>query len=199
MDRSAIRRIRSAIRAGLPALALLAALGLSGCGATGDQDASPSPTTAPTGPGDADTGTTGAPAPPPASAAAGTSTGTPVSPSDPCGLITQQEAERLAGTSLDSPAAVDETCTYTAPPSGPTAQVEVRVGQTALDYYSAERGSAHKLVPLAGVGDEAHIGEYMFYLVKNGHQVSVKLVRGNDPAENRGPLENLARTVAGRL
>ncbi|WP_238429072.1 hypothetical protein [Frankia nepalensis] len=113
--------------------------------------------------------------------------------------MSQQEAERLAGTSLASPVAVDETCTYTAPPAGPTAQVEVRVGQTALDFYTAERQSNSRLQPLPGVGDDAYVGDYTVFIAKNDFNVSINLVRGNDPAENRGPLENLARTVAGRI
>jgi hypothetical protein len=37
------------------------------------------------------------------------------------------------------------------------------------------------------------------FLNKSGTWVSVRLVRLNDPAENRKPLEDAARTVAGRL
>ncbi|QOC92807.1 hypothetical protein [Micromonospora craniellae] len=46
---------------------------------------------------------------------------------DACALVTQEEAEKLAGTPLEEPVSVRETCTYTGPVSGPLAQVEVFV------------------------------------------------------------------------
>ncbi|WP_007516257.1 MULTISPECIES: hypothetical protein [Pseudofrankia] len=118
---------------------------------------------------------------------------------NPCGVVSAREAERLAGTALLSPVAEDETCVYAATPDGPTAQVEVRVGQTAVDYYTADRGTGHTMQPLTGIGDEAYIWEYAVFVAKGDSRVSINLVRGNDPADNRGPLENLARTVADRI
>lgn len=114
-------------------------------------------------------------------------------------LVSAQEAQRLAGTSLDKPVAVDERCTYTAPPSGPSAQVEVFVGETAKNYLSAERGIGHDLQPLAGVGDEAYIEDYAVFVNKHDFWVSIDLTNGNTPTQNRPLLEDLARTVAGRM
>lgn len=171
-----------------------AAIGLAGCGSSaGDDVAAPSPssaqTNAATPPAAATTVATAPSSAPPATEGS----------ADPCGLVSPQEAQQLAGTPLLSPAAVDETCTYAAPPNGPTAQVEVRVGQTALAYYTAERATGHEMQPLSGVGDQAFIWDYAVFVAKGAKRVSINLVRGNDPAENRGPLENLARTVAARI
>ncbi|MEX5633392.1 DUF3558 domain-containing protein [Parafrankia sp. FMc2] len=182
---------------------IFVSLGLAGCGASADDDATSLPPSAAESVGaaggagggnagartaDGDAATTAAPA---ASSDDGTA--------NPCGIVSQPEAEQLAGTPLAGAEAVDETCTYVAPPNGPTAQVEVRVGQTAQNYYAAERDTGHQLQPLPGVGDEAFIGDYAVFVTKDGFSVSVNLVRSNDPAENRGPLEDLARTIAGRL
>ncbi|WP_018505534.1 hypothetical protein [Parafrankia discariae] len=171
----------------LPVCAVLVLLGVSGCGTSGDDAASSS---APGRQGPAATGgnkpeETAAP-----SAAA---------PADACSLVTGPEAEKLAGTPLSSPVSLAETCTYTAPPSGPTAQVEVFVGETAANYLAAERGTGHDLRPLSGIGDEAYLEDQGVFVNKAGFWVSIKLVRSNDPAENNGPLEELARTVAGRI
>ncbi|MGC9671510.1 hypothetical protein ACNTMW_33825 [Planosporangium sp. 12N6] len=118
---------------------------------------------------------------------------------DVCALVSQQEAQQLAGTALNPATPVRETCTYTGPVSGPTAQVEVFVGDGAKKYLDIERTLGHQLRPLAGIGDEAYAEDGAVFIRKAGTWVSIRLTRLNDPAENRQPLENLARTVAGRL
>ncbi|WP_198152762.1 hypothetical protein [Pseudofrankia sp. DC12] len=55
------------------------------------------------------------------------------------------------------------------------------------------------LRPLSGISDEAYAEDYAVFVQKHDFWVSIDLTRSNDPAENRGPLENLARTVASRL
>ncbi|MEV4540987.1 DUF3558 family protein [Micromonospora echinaurantiaca] len=118
---------------------------------------------------------------------------------DPCALVSRQEAEQLAGTRLEDGQPVRETCTYVGPVSGPTAQVEVFVGDGAKKFLDIERDLGHELRPLAGVGDEAYASHEAVFVNGSGVWVSVRLVRLNDPAENRAPLEKVARTVAGRL
>lgn len=118
---------------------------------------------------------------------------------DPCALVSRQEAEQLAGTRLEDAQPVRETCTYVGPVSGPTAQVEVFVGDGAKKFLDIERDLGHELRPLAGVGDEAYASHEAVFVNGSGVWVSVRLVRLNDPAENRAPLEKVARTVAGRL
>ncbi|MFC4107572.1 hypothetical protein [Micromonospora zhanjiangensis] len=118
---------------------------------------------------------------------------------DPCALVSRQEAQRLAGTPLNAGNPVRDTCTYTGPVSGPTAQVEVFVGDGAKKYLDIERDLGHPLRPLAGIGDEAYAEDDAVFVGKSGTWVSIRLVRLNDPAQNRKPLEELARTVAGRF
>ncbi|GAB2948107.1 hypothetical protein GCM10027280_41060 [Micromonospora polyrhachis] len=118
---------------------------------------------------------------------------------DPCSLVSRSEAERLAGTRLEDTVPVRETCTYTGPVTGPTAQVEVFVGDGAKKFLDIERELGHELRPLAGVGDEAYVSFEAVWVNKSGQWVSIRLVRLNDPAENRKPLEDLARTVATRF
>ncbi|KQC37967.1 hypothetical protein UK82_13400 [Frankia sp. ACN1ag] len=194
MARPVMNRIHVAARGTLPALAVLVALGLSGCGpsngaaAPSSGDTAPSPAAGHQGAAATGASKSGTPATPAASAAV-----------NPCAIVSRQEAEHLAGTSLNSPVSVAEKCTYSAPPSGPTTQVEVFVGETAKDYLTAERGIGHELRPLSGIGDEAYIEDYAVFVKKADFWVSIDLVRSNDPAENRGPLEGLARTVADRI
>jgi hypothetical protein len=191
MDRPAMNRTRAAARVALPALAVLVALGLAGCGGS-SADAVPSP--AASSPGDGQKGAT----------TSATTSAKPVTPSaggatDPCALVSKPEAEQLAGTALNSPVSLAGTCTYTAPPNGPSGQVEIFAGETAKNYLAAERGLGHDLQPLPGIGDEGYVEDYAVFVEKAGFWVSIDLTRSNDPAENRQPLEDLARAVAGRI
>ncbi|WP_374536592.1 hypothetical protein [Micromonospora aurantiaca (nom. illeg.)] len=116
-----------------------------------------------------------------------------------CALVSKADAERLAGTPLDEPVVAGQSCTYTGPVSGPTAQVEVFVGEGAKKYLDIERQLGHEIRELAGTADEALLTAEAFFLRRGELWVAVRLVRLNDPQENRAPLERLARTVAGRM
>jgi hypothetical protein len=164
------------------ALTLLVLGGLVGCGRSGDEPAA-------------------APVPAPPATMEETVVEETAAPAslDACALVTKPEAEKLAGTPLDDAAPIRETCTYTGPPTGPTAQVEVYVGDGAKKYLDIERDLGHELRPLAGVGEEAYASIEAVFVLKAGVWATVRLVRLNDPAENRKPLENIARTVAERM
>ncbi|MDG4751839.1 hypothetical protein O7630_12875 [Micromonospora sp. WMMD718] len=116
-----------------------------------------------------------------------------------CTLVSKADAERLAATALDEPVVAGQSCTYTGPVTGPTAQVEVFVGEGAKKYLDIERQLGHEIRELAGTADEALLTAEAFFLRKGELWVAVRLVRLNDPQENRAPLERLARTVAGRM
>ncbi|MFJ1541280.1 hypothetical protein ACIODS_22270 [Micromonospora chalcea] len=118
---------------------------------------------------------------------------------DACTLVPKADAESLAGTPLDEPVVAGQSCTYTAPTSGPTAQVEAFVGEGAKKYLDIERQLGHEIRELSGVADEALLTYEAFFLRKGDLWVAVRLVRLNDPQENKAPLERLARTVAGRM
>lgn len=118
---------------------------------------------------------------------------------DPCALVTHEEAQQLAGTPLNEAKRSPEVCTYTAPPSGPTAQVEVFVGTGAKGQLDIDRQLGHQFTTLTGIGDEAYAENDFIFFNKSGLWVSIRLVRNTDPAEHRQPLEDLARKAAGRL
>jgi len=50
-----------------------------------------------------------------------------------------------------------------------------------------------------GLGDEAYQEEDAASVQQDGVWLAVRLVRTNDPAQNIGPLQQAARTAAGRL
>lgn len=133
-----------------------------------------------------------------ADTADGALTSTATAP-DPCSLISQDEADALAGTPLDPPTAAPESCTFYGPPTGPLGQVEVYVGDGAKKFLDVERDLGHELRPLEGVGDEAYAGEATTFVRSDFLWVAIRLVRLNDPAENAGPLEAITRAVANRI
>ncbi|MET8348630.1 hypothetical protein [Micromonospora sp. NPDC005206] len=122
---------------------------------------------------------------------------------DACALVSKKDAEELAGTPLDDPlekpAPDRDTCTYTGPVSGPTAQVEVFVGPGAKKFLDIERELGHELTPVSGAGDEAYAEDGTVFFSKGGVWVSIRLVRTDDPAKYRTALAAVARTAAGRL
>ncbi|WJK33583.1 DUF3558 family protein [Solwaraspora sp. WMMA2065] len=186
---------RRAVRLTLLCLLAVAVVAAgTGCGDTAETSTGGPSIAPPTGFPDDSVATSQAP---PAS----TETDPPAAPAvvNPCDLVTQQEAEQLAGTPLDAPQQVEATCTFTSPPSGPTAQVEVFVGPGAKKILDINRELGHEFRELPGVGDEAYAEDDSVYVNISGQWVSIRLVRLNDPAENRQPLEDLARVVAGRL
>ncbi|MCL2554399.1 MAG: DUF3558 domain-containing protein [Actinomycetia bacterium] len=170
----------------LAPLTVVALLALSGCGGHG-QDSAAGPSAA-------------GPAPATRTPEKATEAPSPDAKAvDPCAVVTKQEAEKLAGTPLDPATPVRETCTYTGPITGPTAQVEIFVGDGAKKYLDIERDLGHTLRPLAGVGDEAYAEDEAVFLRGADRWVSIRLVRLNDPAENRAPLEEVARKAATRI
>lgn len=152
-------------------------------------------------------------APPPAQTLAPAEpTGAPAEPSeaaeeapgasavDPCSLVSKAEAEKLAGLKLQDAVRSPESCTYTAPPTGTTGQVEVYVGDGAKKQYDIEKQLGHEMTPLSGAGDEAYIyvDGLIAFVSKGGVWTSLHLVRVDEPAKFRTALEQLARTMSTR-
>jgi len=109
------------------------------------------------------------------------------------------DAETLAGTALQDAVKIDQTCTYTAPPTGPTAQVQIFVGDGAKKFLDTDRQLNHTFTQLSGIGDEAWIEPGVVFVNKSGLWVCIVLVRLDDPAVYRTKFEALARAVAGRM
>lgn len=118
---------------------------------------------------------------------------------DPCQLVAQADAEKLAGTKLDPPVPGEHACTYTGPVTGPTAQVEVYVGLGAKKQLDIEKTLDHPLRALSGVGDEAWISDNGVYVRKGQLWVSVLVVLLEDPAQYAKRLGDVATVAAGRL
>lgn len=118
---------------------------------------------------------------------------------DPCSLVSKQEAEKLAAIALQDGVASPVSCTYTAPATGPTAQVEVYVGDGAKKQLDIDRQLGHKLDPVSGLGDEAFIEDGWVFFSKSGVWVSIHLVRLDDPAKYRKPMQELAWASASRV
>ncbi|GAB3845072.1 hypothetical protein GCM10029963_22870 [Micromonospora andamanensis] len=118
---------------------------------------------------------------------------------DACALVTKADAEKLAGTPLEDPVPVRETCRYTGPVSGPVAQVEVYVGDGAKKILDVDRDLDHEFETLSGIGDEAYLEDGAVFVHAAGVWVAIRLVRLDDPARYHKPLTELARTVADRL
>ncbi|MCP2329269.1 hypothetical protein HDA40_007776 [Hamadaea flava] len=159
---------------------LLLGLALAGCG--GEDPAEPGPSVAA------------------ASSAVSPSAGPVVGPAaDPCKLLPKADAEKLARTPLDEPVASEGSCTYTGPVTGPTAQVEVYVGDGAKKMLDIDRDLQHSFTPVTGAGDEGFLEDGAVFFRKGETWVAIRLVLLNDPAANRVPLETAARAAAGRL
>lgn len=118
---------------------------------------------------------------------------------DACTLVTRAEAETLAGTPLQAGVPAQDTCVYSGPVTGPTAQVEVAFGDGSKKFLDIDRTLGHEFRELPGVGDEAWAEEGTVFVRKGTVWASVNLVRLNDPAENKAALETVAAIVASRL
>ncbi|WP_202449727.1 MULTISPECIES: hypothetical protein [unclassified Streptomyces] len=189
------RRARPLSAVAMAPLALVAVLALQGCDAIQNPDPDPTPTAS-----DLPSPTVPVEEPPQEPAESPTEpSASPVAAGDPCGIVSQEEAETLADSKLNPAAPLDETCTYTGLASGPSAQVEVYVGDSARSYLDAERGIGHELSPLSGIGEEAYLEDGSVFFRTSEQWISIRLVRSVPPAETRKPLEDLARTVAARL
>ncbi|MEH0931522.1 DUF3558 family protein [Micromonospora sp. CPCC 205558] len=188
-----VQRRRVQFLATVAAVSTLSALG--GCGLVGGNDDGGSTPAAGAGPSVAATPAS-EPEPTP-------STDAPAAVKvDACTLLTKDEAEKLAGTPLQDPlekAEDRDSCTYTGPVTGPTAQVEVYVGDGAKKFLDIDRELGHKLTPISGAGDEAYAEDGTVFVSKGGVWACVRLVRSEDPATYRKALETAARTAAGRL
>jgi hypothetical protein len=126
---------------------------------------------------------------------------------DACALLTKSEAEALAGTPLNAPVAAgpagsgDNTlCQFVGPTTGPTAQVEVFVGDGAKKQLDIDRDNLmHTFTQCADIGDQCLQEDDFIFVEKNGTWASINLVLLNDPAQNVQPLQTAIKQVADRL
>lgn len=117
---------------------------------------------------------------------------------DPCTLVTKKEADKLAGVTLAEPDGGSGMCTFATPTSGPTAQVEVYVGDGAKKYMEIDRELGHEFTTVDGVGDEAYAEDGVIFFVKGGTWVGIHVFKLSE-GDTATPLKTLARTAAGRM
>lgn len=117
---------------------------------------------------------------------------------DPCALVTQQEAESLAGTKLAKPAVQPESCTYTGPVTGPLGQVEVYVGPGALKFLQIDRDLGHDLKRVPNTGDEAWIEDGTLFTRVGTIWIAIRVVRLDELSVYRDVLIRLGRVAADR-
>ena len=130
---------------------------------------------------------------------------TPAALPDPCSLLTQAEAEALAGTKLNpadsaGPGGTKTLCQYTGLPTGPTAQVEILIGdgvQSALQIDQVNLKHPFRTVP--GIGAQTLEEDDNIFIHKGSNWVQINLVLLNDPAQNRAALEKAAQQIVARL
>lgn len=168
----------------------VALLMLTGCGRDGGDDgtdeALPDPTPVVTEPAEEQTSEPAAPALDPSSV-------------DPCVLVTHEEAEELAQTPLDEARVGPNSCTYTGPPTGPVAQVEIYVGDGAKKVYDIDVSLDHEFTEIPDIGDEAFLEEGMIFFHKQGVWVGIRVFRTEDWSRFEQATIEAARRAADRM
>ena len=122
---------------------------------------------------------------------------------DPCDVMTIDDAQALAGTPLNpgTSAGAETTtrsCTYTAPATGPTAQVEFYIGPGAKKALDVDRKLNHAFTPVDGLGDEGYVEPGGIFWRQDGTWYKIALVR-LDAAQRTAALETAAREISSRL
>jgi hypothetical protein len=123
----------------------------------------------------------------------------------PCSLLTQAEAESLAGTPLmagieNGTGDTKTLCQYIGPTTGPLAQVQIFVGDGAKKMLDIDRDVLkHPFTTLTGIGDEAYQEDDSAFVRKGEIWASIELARLNDPAQNVRPMQSAVRELASRL
>lgn len=121
---------------------------------------------------------------------------------DACAILTQKDAQRIAQTPLETGQpgnALNPSCMYTGPVTGPLAQVQIFIGDGAKKTYDIDVQLDHEFEDVAGIGDEAHQENNAIFFRKGTTWVAIELVRLNDPAENVDTLQDAAKKVATAL
>ena len=141
------------------------------------------------------------------SPAAPSSSADPGASIDACSLLTHAEAEKLAQTPLMKAIQAGETsaggfvaCQITGPTTGPTAQVEIYVGDGALQQLQIDRDKLkHTFTTVPGIGDRCLQEDGFIFVQKNGLWASIHLVRFNDARQNIPLMQAAIRELSARL
>lgn len=125
---------------------------------------------------------------------------------DSCVLLTRADARALiGGAALDpgvdvpstDPVAYSSSCTYTAPPTAPSGQVEIFVTRDVPNALTIDRSIKHKFRTVPGIGDQTieEPDNSNIFIRKGALWVYLTIPFGATPAT----LERGARLLASRM
>jgi hypothetical protein len=147
------------------------------------------------------------PAATPVATAAPTATDVPLETTaplpDPCKLVTQDEADTLAGVKLGAPLPAGDpptNCVWPTPTTGSVAQVEVDVGDGAKKFLDIDKDTlAHAFTQVSGLGDEAWQESDTIFVRTGTLWFSLHLVKLDSAPTDQANMVILARTILGRI
>ena len=127
-----------------------------------------------------------------------------VSTLDACTVLPQADAEALAGTTLTEPLKVAtsdvSSCTYPGDPNGPTAQVEIYVGDGAKKQLDIDKDTlGHSFTQPSGVGDEAWLEDGEIWARSGTTWVSIRVIRLDDMSLYAAALQTAMVAALGNL
>jgi len=127
-----------------------------------------------------------------------------VSKLDACTILPQADAETLIGSKLTDPLKVAtsdvSSCTYPGDPNGPTAQVEIYVGDGAKQQLDIDKDKLqHAFTQPSGLGDEAWQEDGMIWARTGTTWVSIRVVSLDDGTAFVQPLQDAMSSALGRL
>jgi hypothetical protein len=122
---------------------------------------------------------------------------------DPCSLLTQDEADTLAGVKLGAPMpSGDPTslCVWPTPTTGSVAQVEVGVGDGAKKFLDIDKDTlGHTFTQISGLGDEAWQESDTIFVRSGTLWFSLHLVKLDSSPNDQSNMAALAKTILGRI
>jgi hypothetical protein len=93
-----------------------------------------------------------------------------------------------------------DTCTYAGDPNGPTAQLEVFVGDGAKKFYDDDLNVLqHTFTDVPDLGDEAHEEDYTIFFRVGSTWVALRITSLDDWTSFRARAQALAQEVAAQL
>lgn len=126
---------------------------------------------------------------------------------DACSLLTQAQANAVASTPLmagtgagKNSAGAFVMCQYIGQANGPTAELEVYIGDGAKQQLHIDRDNLkHAFTTVPGIGDQCLQEDGYIFVQKNGLWASIHLVRLNDAAANVKPMQVGIKELAAKL
>lgn len=127
-----------------------------------------------------------------------------VSKLDACKVLTQSDSDALIGTKLLAPLRASNSdtasCTYPGDPNGPTAQVEIFIGDGAKQQLAIDKDKLkHQFTQPTGLGDEAWQEDDMIWARKGSTWISIGVVSLDDASQFATRLQTAMATALKQL